>query len=92
MSDPSADARIWERLSLRGWLLLGGAIALAAAGWASYHRPAPTAKATRENPFPALPTRPSLRRNCPRPRPTARATPVAGYRRDVGDGPDPFKT
>ena len=82
MSDAAADTRVWEKLSLRGWVLLMGALALAAAGWASYHTSPKSVKARREEPSPTLPTR-LAPQELTEAEADREAAPVAGYRRDV---------
>jgi hypothetical protein len=82
MSDAPSTTPAWERLSLRGWVLLLGACALVAAGWASVHGTAQAPKTRRDAPAPALPTR-LVPDELTEAEADREAAPVAGYRRDV---------
>jgi hypothetical protein len=82
MSAVASGVPIWERLSLRGWILLAGAVALAWAGWASARASRQAPKTAHEEKAPVLPTRlePEELTEAEADR---EAAPVAGYRRDI---------
>jgi hypothetical protein len=82
MSDTAPVLPLWTRLTLRGWLLLAGAAALAAAGWASAHRAKPPTPARHEEAGPALPTR-LVPEELTESEADREAAPVSGYRREV---------